>query len=122
MIIVGVGCHRILTSGGAPNVLTCAYALARFVTQATDRIQIAAGHFHGSLQQAATNSGLRLPVSVADIRRLTHTAKGQHPRDYECWLGIYAGPWFRGPLRKLTAVGLARNLSDASLWQRAYSR
>ena len=67
MIIVEVGRHRILTSGGAPDVLTGAYALARLVTQATDRIQIVAGgglqlenaqtvaritqgrHFHGSL-------------------------------------------------------------------------
>jgi copper homeostasis protein CutC len=87
--VIAAGCHRILTSGGAPDVLTGADALARLVTQAADRIQIAAGgglrlenaqtvariaqarHFHGSLRQPATNSGLRAPVSVEDIRRMT---------------------------------------------------
>ena len=87
--VISTGCDRILTSGGAPDVLTGADVLARLVTQAADRIQIAAGgglrlenaqavaritqtrHFHGSLQQPATNSGLRPPVSVEDIRRMT---------------------------------------------------
>jgi copper homeostasis protein len=87
--VIATGCNRLLTSGGAPDVLTGADVLARLVTQAADRIQIAAGgglrlenaqtvaritqtrHFHGSLQQAATNSGLRLPVSVEDVRRMT---------------------------------------------------
>jgi len=86
--VISTGCDRILTSGGAPDVLTGASALARLVIQAADRIQIAAGgglrlenaqtvaritqtrHFHGSLQQPATNSGLRAPVSVEDIRRM----------------------------------------------------
>src|SRR5882757_7272486 len=87
--VISTGCDRRLTSGGAPDVLTGADALARLVTQAADRIQIAAGgglrlknaqtvaritqtrHFHGSLQQPATTSGLRAPVSVEDIRRMT---------------------------------------------------
>ena len=87
--VISTGCDRILTSGGAPDVLTGADALARLVTQAGDRIQIAAGgglrlknaqtvvritqarHFHGSLQQTETTSGLRAPVSVEDIRRMT---------------------------------------------------
>jgi copper homeostasis protein len=87
--VIATGCHRLLTSGGAPDVLTGADTLARLVTQAADRIQIAAGgglrlenaqtvaritqtrHFHGSLQRVATNSGPRLPVSVEDIRRMT---------------------------------------------------
>ena len=87
--VIAAGCHRLLTSGGAPDVLTGAYVLARLVTQAADRIQIAAGgglrlenaqtvarisqarHFHGSLQRTATSSGLRTPVSVEDISRMT---------------------------------------------------
>ena len=87
--VISTGCDRLLTSGGAPDVLTGADALARLVTQAADRIQIAAGgglrlgnaqavaritqtrHFHGSLQKPATSPGLRLPISVEDIRKIT---------------------------------------------------
>jgi copper homeostasis protein len=87
--VIATGCHRILTSGGAPDVLAGSDALARLVTRASHRIQIAAGgglrpenaqavaritqarHFHGSLQQPATSSGLRPPVSVEDIRTMT---------------------------------------------------
>jgi copper homeostasis protein len=87
--VISTGCHRILTSGGAPDVLAGAETLSRLVTQAADRIQIAAGgglrlenaqtvaritqtrHFHGSLRQAATSTGHRPPVSVEDIRTLT---------------------------------------------------
>jgi copper homeostasis protein len=87
--VISTGCDRILTSGGAPDVLTGADALARLVTQAADRIQIAAGgglrvenaqtvaritqtrHFHGSLQKPATSPGLRPPISVEEIREVT---------------------------------------------------
>jgi copper homeostasis protein len=87
--VIATGCDRILTSGGAPDVLTGADALGRLVTRAADRIQIAAGgglrlenaqtvaritqtrHFHGSLRRPATSSGVRPPVSVEDIRRMT---------------------------------------------------
>ncbi|HZL28774.1 MAG TPA: copper homeostasis protein CutC [Acidobacteriaceae bacterium] len=66
--VIATGCHRILTSGGAPDVLAGADILARLVTRAADRIQIAVGgglrvsnaqevrrrtgarHFHGSLR------------------------------------------------------------------------
>jgi hypothetical protein len=36
--------------------------------------------------------GLRRGHSQDDA----HSARGLHPQDYECWLGIYAGPWLRG--------------------------
>ena len=66
--VITTGCHRILTSGGAPDVLAGADTLAHLVTRAAERISIAAGgglrlsnaeevrrrtgaqHFHGSLQ------------------------------------------------------------------------
>jgi copper homeostasis protein len=66
--VITTGCHRILTSGDAPDVLTGADTLARLVTRAATRIDIAAGgglrlsnanevrrrtgarHFHGSLR------------------------------------------------------------------------
>jgi len=86
--VIATGCHRLLTSGGAPDVLSGADTLAGLVTQAADRIQIAAGgglrlenaqaiaritqtrHFHGSLQKVATNSGLPPMVYAEDIRRM----------------------------------------------------
>jgi len=66
--VITTGCHRILTSGDAPDVLTGADTLARLVKRAATRIDIAAGgglrlsnanevrrrtgarHFHGSLR------------------------------------------------------------------------
>jgi copper homeostasis protein len=86
--VIATGCDRILTSGGALDVLAGADTLARLVARASDRIQIAAGgglrlenaqvvaritqarHFHGSLQQPATNCAPRPPVSIEDIREM----------------------------------------------------
>ena len=67
--VLAAGCHRILTSGGQPDVLTGATMLARLVAQFSGRIILAAGgglrldnaaevsrrtqatHFHGSLRR-----------------------------------------------------------------------
>ncbi len=66
--VIAAGCARVLTSGGAPDVLTGAPALARLVKQAGERIEVAVGgglrlanaqvvaqrtgahHFHASLR------------------------------------------------------------------------
>jgi len=72
--VIATGCDRVLTSGGQPDVLAGAAALAPLVTQAGDRIVIAAGgglrlqnaaavaritnatHFHGSLRTSPTET------------------------------------------------------------------
>jgi copper homeostasis protein len=74
--IIAAGCHRVLTAGGEPDVVTGADSLAQLVQQAAGRIEIAAGgglrieiasdlaartgarHFHGSLRQSEAS----LPV------------------------------------------------------------
>ncbi len=66
--VIATGCTRVLTSGGAADVLTGAPTLARLIRQAGDRIDVAVGgglrlenaeavaritaarHFHGSLR------------------------------------------------------------------------
>ncbi|MFT4112244.1 copper homeostasis protein CutC [Silvibacterium sp.] len=68
--VIAVGCRRVLTSGGAPDVVTGAPMLAKLVEQAAGRTAIALGgglriddaewlakvtkapHYHGSLRQA----------------------------------------------------------------------
>lgn len=67
--VVSTGCHRVLTSGGALDVVSGAPVLAKLVEQAGGRVQIALGgglrienasdvaritgapHYHGSLQR-----------------------------------------------------------------------
>lgn len=68
--VIGAGCERILTSGGAPDVVAGAEVLARLVERAGGRVEIAVGgglrlkdaayvarvtgarHFHGSMTEA----------------------------------------------------------------------
>lgn len=57
--VVATGCHRVLTSGGKPDVMTGAAELAKLVKQAAGRIEIAAG------------GGLRLE-DAAELARTTH--------------------------------------------------
>lgn len=81
--VIAAGCHRVLTSGGAADVVAGSAMLARLVECASDRIAVAAGgglrihnarqvsqrtharHFHGSLppEDAA-------PASLAERVRL----------------------------------------------------
>lgn len=80
--VIAVGCHRILTSGGAPDVQQGAQALARLVERAGERILIAAGgglrlanaravrdrthapHYHGSLIHPEADAGGSLQERV----------------------------------------------------------
>jgi copper homeostasis protein len=69
--VIACGCHRILTSGGAPDVLTGAEKLASLVAQAAGRIDIALG------------GGLRLE-NAQEVRRITgashyHSSVGYSP-------------------------------------------
>jgi copper homeostasis protein len=77
--VVAAGCDRVLTSGGHPNVVAGANALAELVHQANGRIDVAVGgglrldnaasvsriteaqHFHGSLRKCIAE----LPASAA---------------------------------------------------------
>ena len=83
--VIRTGCARLLTSGGAADVVTGAPTLKRLVTQAGDRIQIAVGgglrianarqiaratgatHFHGSLRRA---EDVGMPVAGAGAQDL----------------------------------------------------
>ncbi len=78
--VISTGCTRILTSGGAVDVLTGAPTLARLVRLAGDRIDVAIGgglradnaetvarltggrHFHGSLQRDTATGGKDEPT------------------------------------------------------------
>jgi copper homeostasis protein len=85
--IIDLGCDRILTSGGHPEVLTGADTLKQLVTQANGRIHIAVGgglrldtaasvasitnatHFHGSLRQATAGP------TAADVQQMIQQLK-----------------------------------------------
>ena len=74
--VISTGCTRLLTSGGAPDVLTGAPVLARLVQQAGARLDVAAGggltqenamvvaratgcrHYHASLRQRRADQTL----------------------------------------------------------------
>jgi copper homeostasis protein len=81
--VIAAGCHRVLTSGGASNVIAGADMLARLVALASDRIAVAVGgglrirnarqvsqltgarHFHGSLPVEES-----APASLAERVRI----------------------------------------------------
>ncbi len=86
--VIATGCVRLLTSGGAPDVLRGAPELARLRRQAKGRIIIAAGgglrlenaarvgeisglrDFHGSLSEATGEAGtLSLTERIQEIKR-----------------------------------------------------
>jgi len=88
--VIATGCKRILTSGGAENVLAGADRLGELVEQAAGRIAIAAGgglrianaaqvarrsrttHFHGSMRRQA---GETMVTDVNDIRAVIETLR-----------------------------------------------
>jgi copper homeostasis protein len=95
--IVATGCTRILSSGGAANVLAGAARLAALVHQAAGRIVIAAGkgltlknaaavaqrsgtrHFHGSILDLRANSPAPAPAKHAEqIRSVIRTLDQAH--------------------------------------------
>ena len=86
--VIATGCVRLLTSGGAPDVLRGAPELARLRRQAKGRLTIAAGgglrlenaaqvaevsglhDFHGSLSEVAGEANtLSLPERIREIKR-----------------------------------------------------
>ncbi len=98
--VIATGCTRVLTSGGAPDVLTGAPTLARLVQQAGSRIDVAIGgglrlenaqavaritagrHFHGSLrhiQNGLTEQADPSPQIIQQMIHLLSSSKNQTP-------------------------------------------
>lgn len=89
--VIAAGCHRVLTSGGASDVVAGAAMLARLVARASNRIAVAVGgglrlrnaqrvaqitgarHFHGSLPCEDS-----APASLTDrVRLVTRLLRGE---------------------------------------------
>ena len=91
--VIAAGCKRVLTSGGASDVVSGAEALARLVKQAAGRIEIAVGgglrlknaaavarttgarHFHGSIRRMVDS-----PVRVDGPDVLDDAGSSNHTR------------------------------------------
>ncbi len=87
--IIATGCGRVLSSGGAPDVLSGVSALAKLVEQASERIEVAvaggltlqnareiagqvrARHYHASLRQKRSESGTVLHSLTDRIQAMT---------------------------------------------------
>ena len=88
--VISTGCTRLLTSGGAPDVLTGAPTLARLIRQAGSRIDLAVGgglrlgnaravacltggrHFHGSLRHPENGSVAQADPAPEHIQQMVH--------------------------------------------------
>jgi len=68
--VIAVGCSRVLTSGGAPDVVTGAPMLARLVEQAAGRTQIALGGGLRLKDAAWLARTTRAPQYHGSLRRL----------------------------------------------------
>lgn len=100
--VIATGCARVLTSGGAPDVLSGASALAGLVEQAAGRIAVAAGgglrlrnaasvaalshcrHFHASLRDPEQQPGgpvLPLAGRIRDLTALLRNAATSTPAE-----------------------------------------
>ncbi len=81
--VIAAGCRRVLTSGGAPDVVAGAESLRRLVERARGRIAVAAGgglrlanavavaritgasHFHGSLRRKVSRAAQKVVIHSA---------------------------------------------------------
>jgi copper homeostasis protein len=88
--VISSGCTRVLTSGGAPDVLAGASTLARLIRQAGARIEVALGgglrlenaetvahltggrHFHGSLLHGSIETSAQARPLPQEIQQMVH--------------------------------------------------